>query len=34
MGIGWRELLIVLLIVEGRRDRTTPATAEADRHGR
>jgi hypothetical protein len=26
--------LIVLLIVEGRRDRTTPATADADRHGR
>jgi glucan phosphoethanolaminetransferase (alkaline phosphatase superfamily) len=26
--------LIVLLVVEGRRDRTAPATADADRYGR
>jgi glucan phosphoethanolaminetransferase (alkaline phosphatase superfamily) len=27
-------VLIVLLVVEGRRERTTPATAEPDRYGR
>ena len=27
-------VLIVLLVVEGRRDRTAPATADADRYGR
>ena len=27
-------VLLVLLIVEGRRDRTAPATADADRYGR
>jgi hypothetical protein len=37
MGIGDKiaeVVLIVLLVVEGRRDRTAPAGAAADRHGR
>jgi hypothetical protein len=37
MGIGDKIIevvLIVLLVVEGRRDRTAPATADADRYGR
>ena len=37
MGIGDKlveVVLIVLLVVEGRRDRTAPAAADADRYGR
>ena len=37
MGIGDKAaevVLIVLLVVEGRRDRTAPAAADADRYGR